>query len=184
MARTFFPVVKLRVKGRVPFLSEEDLGDPGDSPLPSLSGKLSTTLLRFSLYIILPQSHTLVVSLNDIGFFLVGNPLSFIMAGLKNPKYSALSAEPEKAERTSSEDDSSQSDGLLGNVVYQKTRPRRVYGAVTIVGAICALLLSAVGAFVLGTRWRPNLNRQCLEHTSYSCASHLSQWGTSPEELC
>ncbi|KAH0563433.1 hypothetical protein GP486_002008 [Trichoglossum hirsutum] len=84
------------------------------------------------------------------------------------PKYSVLSAEPEKAERISSEEDSNQSDGLLGDVAYQKTRPRRVYYAVVIVGAICALLFSSVGAFVVGMRWRPNLNQQCLEHTSYS----------------
>jgi hypothetical protein len=97
------------------------------------------------------------------------------MPGIKSPRYYALPAEPEKAERTSSEEDSSQSDGLLGDVAYQKTRPRRVYGAAVIVGAICALLLSSVGAFVVGMRWRPNLNQQCLEHTSYSCASHLTQ---------
>ena len=68
-------------------------------------------------------------------------------------------------ERDSSEDNDSQNQDLLRD----SDDPRNAQTTFKIVmgiTALCLVLLCIVGAFFLGARWRPDLDRVCLEHTS------------------
>ncbi|KAI0098118.1 hypothetical protein F4776DRAFT_532110 [Hypoxylon sp. NC0597] len=85
--------------------------------------------------------------------------------------YSAVpSAGLEKPSRTFDEDtldgeDSSRT--LMGDEEhYRLYHPRRRFGAIAIISSTCALLLTAVGAFLFGRAWQPRIDEKCMRHSS------------------
>lgn len=91
------------------------------------------------------------------------------MAFLKDLRYFSRPGSLEKGE-LSSEEESSQSDRLLDEEKYQLREPRRPYGKKTIWCLIFVLLFfSTTVSFFLGIAWQPDMNKQCMKHTSHYC---------------
>ncbi|KAK5989599.1 hypothetical protein PT974_07853 [Cladobotryum mycophilum] len=75
----------------------------------------------------------------------------------------------EKLSRTSDEDSLDDQDGghaLLGGDTYRPYHPHRRFGVLAIITAICALVLTAVGAFLFGKAWQPHLDEKCMRQGS------------------
>ena len=86
--------------------------------------------------------------------------------------YSRVSLE-KQADDDSSDDGSSQTQGLLGT--YHKKVQRRFTTRVVLGTAIFVCIISHAAIFWLGLRLHPDLDRQCLEHTSAYCKLPINQ---------
>ncbi|KAI2472785.1 hypothetical protein F4781DRAFT_419940 [Annulohypoxylon bovei var. microspora] len=111
--------------------------------------------------------------------------IDIIKGSLRQPQtYSAVSsASLEKSSRTSDDDTlNSQDDSsaLMGDEAhYPLYHPRRRFSILAVITATCALMLTAVGAFLFGRAWQPHIDEKCMKHSS----SYSTVMDEIPNEL-
>ncbi|KAI1456424.1 hypothetical protein F4805DRAFT_432819 [Annulohypoxylon moriforme] len=96
--------------------------------------------------------------------------IEFIKGSIRRPQtYSAVSpGSLEKSSRSSDDTQDVQEDDALmeDEAHYPLYHPRRRFNIVAIIAATCALILTAVGAFLFGKAWQPHIDEKCMRHSS------------------